>query len=107
MDRSSIKLKLLSGLICLVAAVFALDTVSFGHVLADQSQTEAVEIDLEEYVALDQRRGRQKSLRLRQRFVRLFVCCGGAKQLLRLQRLSAPIATERSRLNGFGGFLRT
>ena len=81
--------------------------VRLAGVLADQSQTEAVEIDLEEYVALDQRRGRQKSLRLRQRFVRLLVCCGGAKPLLRPQRLSAPIATERSRLNGFGGFLRT
>lgn len=104
MCRSSKKLKLLSGLICLIAAVFALDTVSFGHGLVDYSQTKVLEIDLEECIALDQRHRRRESRRFGHHFVQLPAQRRCVEPLC--QSLAFSEATERGQLNGFGGFLR-
>lgn len=104
MCRSSKKLKLLSGLICLIAAVFALDTISFGHSLVDYSQTKVLEIDLEECIALDQRHRRRESRRSGRHFAQL-PAQSRCVDLLS-QSIALPKVTERGQLNGFGGFLR-
>jgi hypothetical protein len=104
MRRSSKKMKLISGLICLIAAVFALDTVSFRHGVLDCSQAEVLEVDLEEYIALKQPRRQRASNRSTLYSVQPPVL------LRRVETLCPPItfsrATERNRLNGFGGVLR-
>ena len=101
------KLNLLAWLVCLMAALFAIDAVSVNHSSTDHNQTKVTEFDLEECVAFAQRQRRRESRSLRQgqshppakrtndQFLYWSQC-----------RFFIPL-TERDLHNGFGGFLRT
>ncbi len=101
------KLNFVSAVICLLAAVFALDVVSINHNLSDQGQTKVVEFDLEECTAFAERCRKRESRSLRQvTNLPLFKrTTGGFLYRSQCRFFCAP--TERDQLNGFGGFLRT
>jgi len=95
----------LSTTICLLAALFALVSVSSFHRVSDENKTEIVEIDFEQCETITERQKRRQ-LKFDQPSVpSLEKLLADSFLRTELRFFRPPI--ERDRYNGFGGFLRT
>lgn len=101
------KLNLVSALVCLLAAFFALDVVSIIHTPKDQAQTKVVESDLEESTAFAERHRKRESQSLGQSPNHPPQKRSTDWLFARSQCRFFRPPTERDQRNGFGGILRT
>jgi len=101
------KPNLLSAVICLVAALFALVAISSNCHAADQHKTEIVEVDLEDCEAITERQKRRILRIFQPRPTRLPVkqLASGSNYLAQPDFFRPT--TERRFHEGFGGYLRS